>query len=266
MYTAALQAHVPLAPDVIPRQAFLKYAIEAQCPLTFPFPGSGVVVMRKGLLRHLDRYMQLLGLAEAPDAPAPPAHHWPEQDRDQAEEEGDEKRGGGGGGRRSGAASKMKEEEEDEEEEEEGSDMDEDGEGGEGGAGPSSAASGGGGRKGKKHKSAVRPAAPAALWQLCRRVREETRPGLRAAWEGLRQRVQALRPVERYVVRSVAYRQHLADAGDCEEDAATVNMPIAWLFLRPAQFGPRHQLPQQVGRGGVWGWGWVPKAVAALSV
>ena len=36
-------------------QAFLKYAIEAQCPLTFPFPGEVVVVMRAGLLRHIHK-------------------------------------------------------------------------------------------------------------------------------------------------------------------------------------------------------------------
>lgn len=41
-------------------QAFLKYAIDAQCPLSFPFPADTVVVLRTGLLRHIDRCGLLL--------------------------------------------------------------------------------------------------------------------------------------------------------------------------------------------------------------
>ena len=44
-------------------QAFLKYAIEAQCPLTFPFPGDNVVVLRAGLLRRIDRWALGCGFA-----------------------------------------------------------------------------------------------------------------------------------------------------------------------------------------------------------
>lgn len=39
----------------LPPQAFLKYAIDAQCPLSFPYPADTVVVLRTGLLRHIDR-------------------------------------------------------------------------------------------------------------------------------------------------------------------------------------------------------------------
>ncbi len=53
-------------------------------------------------------------------------------------------------------------------------------------------------------------------------------------------------------MRSVVYRRHLADAADLERselDDAAPRWPVAWLFLRPAKYGPRHQLPHEVGRG-----------------
>ena len=84
---------------------------------------------------------------------------------------------------------------------------------------------------------------------LAPRVREDSVPVLRAQWEGLKLRVQALRPVERYAVRCVVYRRHLADSADLlsgDPDDAAPRWPVAWLFLRPAKFGPRHQLPSQV--------------------
>lgn len=56
--------------------------------------------------------------------------------------------------------------------------------------------------------------------------------------------------MERYTVRSIVYRRHLVDSPDLEgspEDEAAPRWPVAWLFLRPAKFGPRHQLPHEVG-------------------
>jgi hypothetical protein len=53
LYTSALQAHLLAAPDLLPRQAFMKCAIEMNCPLSFPYPGDNVVVMRTGLLKHM---------------------------------------------------------------------------------------------------------------------------------------------------------------------------------------------------------------------
>ena len=50
---------------------------------------------------------------------------------------------------------------------------------------------------------------------------------------------------------SVVYRRHLADDADLEHseaDEMTRRWPVAWLILRPAKYGPRHQLPSQVGR------------------
>ena len=62
--------------------------------------------------------------------------------------------------------------------------------------------------------------------------------------------MQALRPVERYTVRTVVYRRHLADSADLvksEQDDSAPRWPVAWLVLRPAKYGPRHQLPHEVG-------------------
>jgi hypothetical protein len=53
----SLQSCGPLhhsAPAVL-LQAFLKYAIDGQCPLSFPYPEDNVALMRTGLLRHIDR-------------------------------------------------------------------------------------------------------------------------------------------------------------------------------------------------------------------
>lgn len=50
-------------------------------------------------------------------------------------------------------------------------------------------------------------------------------------------------------MRSVAYRRHLADHADLEHseaDEAARRWPVAWLLLRPAKYGPCHQLPAQV--------------------
>ena len=55
-YAAALQVHlVGAAADVLSRRAFLQRAEAANCWLYFPEPGDSVVVLRKGLLRHVSR-------------------------------------------------------------------------------------------------------------------------------------------------------------------------------------------------------------------
>lgn len=78
--------------------------------------------------------------------------------------------------------------------------------------------------------------------------------GVTADWAGLRAKVAALDPVGRYTVRSIAYRRHLVEDGRCAEPAQAGRCPVAWLFLRPAKFGPPWQLPGQVclrERGGM---------------
>lgn len=47
----------------------------------------------------------------------------------------------------------------------------------------------------------------------------------------------------------MAYRRHLADDADLqhsEADDAATRWPVAWLILRPAKYGPVHQLPAEV--------------------
>ncbi|KAL4423903.1 hypothetical protein ABPG75_001204 [Micractinium tetrahymenae] len=300
LYAAALQQHVQAAPDLLPRQAFLKYAIEAQCPLFFPYPGENVAVMRAGLLRHIDRYMQLLGLAQGPQ-PQVPAEITQQED-----EEGEPAKmelSAGEGGEAEGGEQAVK--------------MEVDGEqqhqrqhqqqvqyhqqqqagnaagqapaqpaaaaapppsdvlsafgiaGAQAGAlpapssqtGPSqtgtgSEAEGGSMEEGEEDAGShdrQQPQQPAAMpphgaVQLAPRVQEDKKAALLAHWEELRQRAQLLRPVERFIVRSVVYRRHLSDDADLEHseaDEMARRWPVAWLILRPAKYGPRHQLPAQ---------------------
>lgn len=78
--------------------------------------------------------------------------------------------------------------------------------------------------------------------------------GVTADWASLRAKVAALDPVGRYTVRSIAFRRHLVEDGRCAEPAQAGRCPVAWLFLRPAKFGPPWQLPGQVGaRERGWG-------------
>ncbi len=47
----------------------------------------------------------------------------------------------------------------------------------------------------------------------------------------------------------MVYRRHLADDAELEHseaDEMARRWPVAWLILRPAKYGPRHQLPTQV--------------------
>lgn len=61
--------------------------------------------------------------------------------------------------------------------------------------------------------------------------------------------LQGLRPVERYTVKAVFYRRHLTESSDLQQtpaDQDAPRWPVAWLLLRPAKYGPRHQLPHEV--------------------
>lgn len=57
---------------MIPRTIFLKLEQEVRCTLWVPEPGTDVVLLRTGLLRHLDRYMLQLRILP-PSAPKTPA-------------------------------------------------------------------------------------------------------------------------------------------------------------------------------------------------
>lgn len=207
LFAASLQTHIT-AENLIPRQAFVKYAIDIACPLTFPIPGDNVVVMRAGLLRHIDRYMQLLGMRPM-DMALPGVSGKAKMAAAAAAEMDDEVKAP--------LLSTATEGEEEEEEQVE-------------------------------EKAAVETPEVAFGSMLAPKIRDDKMDALKAQWEDLRGRVAALDPVQRYSVRSVTYRKHLADVSDLEdpenfEIGQLPRWPVAWLFLRPAKYGPRHQLP-----------------------
>lgn len=65
--------------DVLPRHGFIQMAYNVRCQLYFPFPTEQVVLLRTGLLVHINAYMRSLGLTPPLDQPPSPAkpHHTP---------------------------------------------------------------------------------------------------------------------------------------------------------------------------------------------
>jgi len=237
LLTAALQTHVKTAPDIIPRPAFMKIATESNFVLTIPALGDTVIVLRGGLLQHLDRYMQIVGAAEAPIATAQRStvgivDGEEEQDGGGMKREG-ETRAGALSGAPSGAVSGLstgKSEEDD-------PDFDNDAENENGAAAAAPAVNTISAPSAARGKLSLLPAP---------KIKEGSLPRVKQEWEALRSRVAALRPAERYTVRSIVYRRHLADDADVvkDEDSNTaLRAPVAWVFLRPARYGPKHQLP-----------------------
>ena len=55
LLAAALQSGLASGSDLLPRPAFARFVSDTQCLLLFPSPGDNVVVLRSGLLRHLER-------------------------------------------------------------------------------------------------------------------------------------------------------------------------------------------------------------------
>ena len=53
--------------DVLPRQGFSQMARNMRCQLYFPHPTDQVVLLRTGVLHHINTYMQALGLAPSSD-------------------------------------------------------------------------------------------------------------------------------------------------------------------------------------------------------
>ena len=65
--------------DVLPRHGFTQMARNMRCQLYFPFPTEQVVLLRTGVLVHINAYMRSLGLTPpaadlAAASPAPPQH------------------------------------------------------------------------------------------------------------------------------------------------------------------------------------------------
>ena len=65
--------------DVLPRHGFTQMVRNMRCQLYFPFPTEQVVLLRTGVLVHINAYMRSLGLTPpaADQAAAPPAKPQP---------------------------------------------------------------------------------------------------------------------------------------------------------------------------------------------
>lgn len=55
LLAAALQTALVWGGDLLPRPAFLRFVSDTQCLLLYPLPGDNVVLLRSGLLRHVER-------------------------------------------------------------------------------------------------------------------------------------------------------------------------------------------------------------------
>lgn len=78
--------------DVLPRQGFSQMARNMRCQLYFPYPTEQVVLLRTGVLHHINTYMQALGLAppSAPkQAPANGLPHHADKDSPRHQHAGD---------------------------------------------------------------------------------------------------------------------------------------------------------------------------------
>ena len=60
--------------DVLPRQGFSQMARNMRCQLYFPHPTDQVILLRTGVLHHINSYMQTLGLAPPSDPSGDPKH------------------------------------------------------------------------------------------------------------------------------------------------------------------------------------------------
>ena len=69
-----LQEHMVDNLDVLPRQGFSQMARNMRCQLYFPHPTDQVILLRTGVLHHINSYMQTLGLAPPSDPSADPKH------------------------------------------------------------------------------------------------------------------------------------------------------------------------------------------------
>ena len=83
-----VQEHMLVNADVLPRQGFNQMARNMRCQLYFPHPTEQVVLLRTGVLVHINAYMKALGLpastATARQGSAPPKHTDAQTDADPA--------------------------------------------------------------------------------------------------------------------------------------------------------------------------------------
>ena len=81
--------------DVLPRHGFTQMARNMRCQLYFPFPTEQVVLLRTGLLVHINAYMRSLGFSPHPHQPGPAA---PSPHTDAQTDIAADREGGGGVG------------------------------------------------------------------------------------------------------------------------------------------------------------------------
>lgn len=173
---ASLQSHVIMQADVIPRGTYLKILDDLNCILTVPIPSDNIVVLKSGLLQHVEKAMHLLDIQD--NAPNP--------ENSGMQEKSDKSSGKGISG------------------------------------------------------DIEAPILP---------LKEESINLVKGQWTCLKKRIEQLKPVQRYVVRGITYRRHLADLvhvsteGFSYEEIAIFRRPVAWLYLKPIEYGPRDQLP-----------------------
>jgi len=177
---AALQSHVIMQADVIPRGTYMKILDDLNCIMNIPLPSDNIAVMRKGVIKHIDKGMSLLGLGSV--------------------------------------ATKIS-------------------------LASSSTA----------HDASTTPAAVQEDGKLhtVLPLKDTSIEIVKSQWLSIRQNVLKMKHIERYTVRGIVYRRHLADSihvdteGFTNEEIAIYRRPVAWMYLKPVEHGPRQQLADQ---------------------
>ena len=188
---AALQSHVIMEADVIPRGTFLKILDDLNCTLLIPKQHEEVAVMRSGILFHIEKAISLLGLTD---------------------------------NRNTSQNMKIKT-----------------------APLPVEGAAGFLGQEPAENSHLAETHEKVSILPLKSEFLDE----IKGNWLGVRERVFTLNPVERYIVRGIVYRRHLADSaavnleGYSNEEAAVMRRPVAWIYLKPVSKGPPQQLPIQ---------------------
>jgi len=70
-----VQEHMLVNADVLPRQGFNQMARNMRCQLYFPHPTEQVVLLRTGVLVHINAYMKALGLTPSTATGSTPPKH-----------------------------------------------------------------------------------------------------------------------------------------------------------------------------------------------
>lgn len=174
LHIAALQSHVIMQADVIPRGTYLKILEDLNCVLTIPLPSDSIAVMKTGILMHIDKAMELLGIM---DEQTP------------------------------GSLT--------------GADF--------------------------EHRDTSMPDVIDAESHILP-LKDSSRASIRSQWTSLRDKVSNMKYIEQYIVRGIIYRKHLVDYehvstdGFTIEELALMKKPVAWLYLKPVEYGIQSQL------------------------